>query len=166
MKKECILPHEGDEEEQARETIVKDMAVVWRKSVRKSFVKGALIMLCLCMGLAGSWLALTRMIMVQVPEDRIETAVEQVTEEYVEISLRANDGKKVSACYTQVTDDGKCVIILKRGMIAVENGSGENWESTLAISRTAWLESGENVSVSEIYYGTGKNSVLLWKQSR
>ncbi len=161
MRKECVLP---GKEEQAHETIVKDMAASWRKGLKRSFLKGALIMLCACAVAAGGWLALTRLIMVGVPAERMEIAVERVTERYVEISLRANDGKKVNSSSTQVTDDGKCYIILERGLLAAENGGGEDWKSTLTISRKGRLESGETVPVTEIYYGAGKDRVLIWKE--
>lgn len=159
MKQECVLP---GEEEQAHETIVRDMAVFWKKGLRRSFLKGALIMLCACAVLVGGWVALTRLVMVQVPADRVEIAVVSVTEETVEVSLKTNDGKKVSGSSYRVTADGKYYIILERGILAEENGGGENWEGTLTISREKKLESGEKVPVTEIYYGTGKDSVLIW----
>lgn len=49
-------------------------------------------------------------------------------------------------------------------ILAQENGSGENWEGALTISREKRLESGEEVSVAEIYYGIGKDSVLIWRE--
>lgn len=159
MKQECVLP---GEEEQAHETVVRDMAVSWKKGLRQSFLKGALIMLCACAVLVGGWVALTRLVMVQVPADRVEIAVVSVTEETVEVSLKTNDGKKVSGSSYRVTADGKYYIILVRGILAEENGGGENWEGTLTISREKKLESGEKVPVTEIYYGTGKDSVLIW----
>lgn len=159
MRQECVLP---GEEEQAHETVVRDMAVSWKKGLRRSFLKGALIMLCACAVLVGGWVALTRLVMVQVPADRVEIAVVSVTEETVEVSLKTNDGKKVSGSSYRVTADGKYYIILVRGILAEENGGGENWEGTLTISREKKLESGEKVPVTEIYYGTGKDSVLIW----
>ena len=159
MRQECVLP---GEEEQAHETVVRDMAVSWKKGLRRSFLKGALIMLCACVVLVGGWVALTRLVMVQVPADRVEIAVVNVTEETVEVSLKTNDGKKVSGSSYRVTADGKYYIILERGILAEENGGGENWEGTLTISREKKLESGEKVPVTEIYYGTGKDSVLIW----
>ena len=119
-------------------------------------------MLCTCAVFVGGWLALTRLVMVQVPADRVEIAVVSVTEETVEVSLKTNDGKKVSGSSYRVTADGKYYIILERGILAEENGGGENWEGTLTISREKKLESGEKVPVTEIYYGTGKDSVLIW----
>ena len=159
MRQECVLP---GEEEQAHETVVRDMAVSWKKGLRRSFLKGALIMLCACAVLVGGWVALTHLVMVQVPADRVEIAVVSVTEETVEVSLKTNDGKKVSGSSYRVTADGKYYIILERGILAEENGGGENWEGTLTISREKKLESGEKVPVTEIYYGTGKDSVLIW----
>ena len=159
MRQECVLP---GEEEQAHETVVRDMAVSWKKGLRRSFLKGALIMLCACAVLVGGWVALTRLVMVQVPADRVEIAVVSVTEETVEVSLKTNDGKKVSGSSYRVTADGRYYIILERGILAEENGGGENWEGTLTISREKKLESGEKVPVTEIYYGTGKDSVLIW----
>lgn len=165
MKEECAFPgaERQAEEERAHETIVKGMAVSWRKGLRRSFLKGALIMLCACAVLAGGWLALTRLVMVHVPAERVEIAVETVTEESVEIFLKTNDGKKVSRSSYRMTADGKYHIVLERGILAEENGSGENWEGVLTISREGKLESGEKVPVTEIYYGTGKDSVLIWK---
>ena len=159
MRQECVLP---GEEEQAHETVVRDMAVSWKKGLRRSFLKGALIMLCACAVLVGGWVALTHLVMAQVPADRVEIAVVSVTEETVEVSLKTNDGKKVSGSSYRVTADGKYYIILERGILAEENGGGENWEGTLTISREKKLESGEKVPVTEIYYGTGKDSVLIW----
>lgn len=162
MRQECTFP---GEEEQAHETIVRDMAASWKKGLRRSFLKGALIMLCACAVLAGGWLALTRLVMVHVPTDRVEIAVETVTEESVEISLKTNDGKRVSGSSYRMTSDGKYYIILERAILAEENGSGENWEGILTISREKRLESGEKVPVTEIYYGTGKDSVLIWREA-
>ena len=159
MRQECVLP---GEEEQAHETVVRDMAVSWKKGLRRSFLKGALIMLCACAVLVGGWVALTHLVMAQVPADRVEIAVVSVTEETVEVSLKTNDGKKVSGSSYRVTADGRYYIILERGILAEENGGGENWEGTLTISREKKLESGEKVPVTEIYYGTGKDSVLIW----
>jgi hypothetical protein len=63
---------------------------------------------------------------------------------------------------------GECLkdlhIILERGLLAAENGGGEDWKSTLTISRKGRLESGETVPVTEIYYGAGKDRVLIWKE--
>ena len=160
MKKECIL---SSKEEQEHEAVVKDMAAAWKKSIRKSFFYGVLIMLCICGVLTGSYLALTRLILVTIPADKIEITVERVTEQYVELSLKSKDGKKVLSSSSQITPDGKYYIMIKQGMIAVNNGGGENWESTFTISRIGTLDSGESVPITEIYYGTGKDSVLIWK---
>ena len=111
---------------------VRDMTVSWEKGLRRSFLKGALIMLWACAVLVGGWLALTRLVMVQIPADRVEIAVVNVTEETVEVSLKTNDGKKVSGSSCRVTADGRYYIILERGILAEENGGGENWEGQRA----------------------------------
>lgn len=160
MKKECVL---ADKEEQGHETVVKEMAATWRRSIKRSFVYGVLIMLCICGILTGSYLALTRLILVTIPADRMEITVENVTEQYVELSLKSKDGKKVFGSSSQITADGKYYIVMERGVIATENGIGENWEGTFTISRSGYLASGERVPVTEIYYGTGKDSVLIWE---
>lgn len=98
-----------------------------------------------------------------VPAEKVEVAVKTVTEQSVEISLRVTDEIKVLSQSYLLTEDGKYYIFIKRGVIATENGAGENWESTMAISRTGTLGSGEKVAVTEIYYGTEKNHILIWQ---
>lgn len=160
MKKECMLP---DAEEQKEEAVVKNLAAVWKKTIKRYFVSGMLIALCACALLGGGFWSLTRLIQVMVPTDRMEFSVERVTEQSVEISMRVLDVKKVLSQSHVITEEGKYYILVKRGVMATENGSGENWESTVSISRTGMLESGEKVPVTEIYYGTEDDCVLIWQ---
>lgn len=160
MKQECAF---SDEKEQVQEAIVKDMAAAWKKSIRKSFCYGVLIVLCICGILTGGYVALTRLIMVTIPADKLEIVVEEVTEQYVALSFRSIDGKKVLHMSSEATADGKCYITIKRGAIAVENGGGQDWRGVLAVSRIRRLSSEESVPITEIYYGTGKDSILIWR---
>lgn len=160
MKEECLLP---DGEERKKEAAVKELASVWKKTVKRYFMRGVLITLCACTLLGGGFWLLTRLWQIMVPVERMEFSVEAVTEQSVEISLQVLDGKKVLSQSQRITEDGKYYILMKRGVIATENGAGENWESTVSISRTGTLESGEKIPIREIYYGTEGNCILIWK---
>ncbi|MDE7298812.1 MAG: zf-HC2 domain-containing protein [Lachnospiraceae bacterium] len=160
IKKEYLLP---DAEEQEHEAVVKDLAAVWKKTVKGYFVRGMLIALCACALLGGGFWSLTRLFQVVVPAERLQISVEAATEQSVVISLRVTDGKRVLSQSHRITEDGKYYILIKRGVIATENGAGENWENTVSISRTGILESGEKVSITEIYYGTEDDNILVWQ---
>lgn len=160
LKQECSF---SNEKEYVQEEIVKDMADAWKKSIRKSFCYGVLIMLCICGVLTGGYVALTRLVMVTIPADKIEIMVEEVTEQYVSLALQLDDGKKVLRISSEATADGKCYVTMKRGVIAVENGGGQYWKSVLVVSRNKWISSEESVPITEIYYGTEQDGILIWK---
>lgn len=160
MKEDCLLP---DGEERKKEAAVKDLASVWKKTVKRYFMWGILIALCACALLGGGFWSMTRLWQVMVPADRMEFSVEAVTEQFVEISLRVLDDKKVLSQSQRITEDGRYYIIIKRGVIATKNGAGENWESRVSISRTGTLKSGEKIPIKEIYYGTEDDCILIWK---
>lgn len=160
MKKECILP---DGEEMKKEAAMKELASVWKKTMKRYFVRGVLITLCVCALLCGGFWSLTRLLQVMVPADRMEIRVGTVTEQSVEISLRVLDDKKVLSQSQLITEDGKYYIFIKQGIIATKNGAGENWESKVSISRTGTLESGEKIPIREIYYGTEDDCILIWR---
>lgn len=160
MKTECRI---SSEQEQNHEIIVKDMASVWRKSVIKSFLKGILITLCVCMVLAGTYWCLTRMVTIAIPSADVDVTIDNVTDDHVEIHLEVTDGKKVSFYESTFTEDGKCYIFLKRGVIAEKNGAGENWAANHTIPRVGVTEQGNQVQVTEIYYGTADENLLIWQ---
>lgn len=149
--------------EQKQEEMVKNMAAMWRRSVKKSFCRGVLITLCACLLLAGGYWTLTRLVLVPVPLDRTRATVENVSGEAVELSLKVTDGKKVLASSIEVTEDGKCFIILKRGLIPQSNGGGEDWTDEWNISKTRLTGSGDSIYIREIYCGTENSNFLIWK---
>lgn len=149
--------------EQKQEEMVKDMATRWHRTVIKSFCKGVFLTLCACLMLAGGYLALTRMILVPVPSDNVQAVVGNVSDTHVDVSLRVTDGKKVSTTLLEFTEDGKCFIVLKRGVIPQDNGNNEVWTEEWSISKIRLTESGERVSVKEIYCGTQADGVLIWQ---
>lgn len=160
MRKECLLP---DAQEQKQEAVVKKMAAVWKKTVKGYFIRGVLITLCACALLGGGFWFLTRVFQVMVSPEKMEISVETVTEQSVEVSLRTRDDRKVLSQSQWVTEEGRYYILIKRGVIATKNGSGESWESTVSISRTGTLESGEKIPITEIYYGTEDDCILIWQ---
>lgn len=160
MKTEYRLP---TAEEQSQEEMMKDMASVWRQSVRKSFCRGVLITICACLILTGGHWALTRLILVPVPLDRIEAAVENVSDDHVTIFLKTADGKKVLHMSSEVTEDGKYYILLERGILAEDNGGGEAWTAEWSVPRTAAADSGAGIPVQEIYCGTKDSNLLIWQ---
>lgn len=161
MKTEYKLARQAEEKQ---EEMVKDMASVWHKSVKKSFCRGVLLTVCACLLLAGGYLTLTKLILVPVPLDVTQASVGNVSGEDIEISLRVTDGKKVSSTSLEFTEDGKCFITLKRGVIPQGNGSDENWTGEWAISTTGFTEAGDRVAVREIYCGTEERNFLIWRE--
>lgn len=153
----------SSEEEQKQEEIVKDMASKWRHSVKKSFCTGVLITVCTCLILMGGYWALTRLILVPVPLATTEAAVQNVSDEHVTISLRVTDGNKVISASTKITEDGRCYILLQRGVIPIDNGGGEIWDNEWSVARMRSTDSGERVSVREIYCGTEDDCILIWR---
>lgn len=160
MQMQCRLP---SMEEQNHEAIVRDLAAAWNKTIKWNFLRGVLITLCICALLAGSYWSLTRFFLVSVPAEKLEISVDAVTDQSVTISVKTTDQKSISQSLSHVTEDGKCYLVMKRGVIARENGGGSTWESTETISRTGTLESGEKIPITEIYYGTEHEHVLIWR---
>lgn len=160
MRKEYLF---SDPAEQKQEQIVKNMASRWRQSVKKGFCRGVLLTLCVCLILAGGYLSLTRLILIPVPLDMTQAVVETVSEDHVELCLRVTDGKKVLFSSLKTTEDGKCFIMLKRGVIPQGNGSGEDWTDQWVISKTRYTESGERILIREIYCGTEDSNFLIWR---
>lgn len=153
----------SNEEEQKQEEMVKNMASTWQRSVKTSFRRGALIALCVCLLLAGGYYALTRMILISVPLSVTEAAVGNITDENVEVFLKVTDGKKVHAATMENTEDGKCFIALKRGVIPQGNGGGEAWVGEWSVPKTGVTDSGERISIREIYCGTEDGNFLIWQ---
>lgn len=160
MKTEYRL---SNAEEQNQEDMVKNMASLWNQSMKKSFCKGVLITICACLILIGGHWALTRLVLIPVPLDRVEAAVTNVSDEQVIISLNVTDGKKVLRISSEITEDGKYYIILKRGILAEDNGDGDIWTAELSISKTSAVDSKDNISVREIYCGTEGDNFLIWQ---
>lgn len=152
-----------DTAEPKQEEMVKNMASTWHKSLKKSFCRGVLITVCAVLILLGGYLSLTRLILIPVPPDRIRATVDNVSVETIELSLEVTDGKKVSAASLEFTEDGKCFITLKRGVIPQENGGSETWTGEWSISTTGFTDAGDRVTVREIYCGTEDSNFLIWR---
>lgn len=161
MKTECRI---SSEQEECHEEMVRDMAWAWRKSVKKSFLKGIFVSLFVCLILLSAYWSLTRMILIAVPDQNVKIAIENITDEHVELYLEATDGKKVLSSSSRLTEDGKYYITVERGVIEQKNGAGENWGGHLKLSRFGRTETGEIVQVKEIYYGTAGDNRLIWKE--
>lgn len=160
MKEGCLA---SQTQEQERERMAKSLASVWKESVKRSMLRGAALALCLCLLLAGAYWGLTRMVLVSVPADRVEASVVKETEAMVELIIEVTDGKRVSASSTKATEDGKYYIIAKQGLLAEINGAKENWIGYFGVPKEAVSDSGKRVGIREIYYGTERENVLLWK---
>lgn len=160
MKTEYRL---SNAEEQNHEAVVRNLAATWQNTVKKTFLRGTMLALCICALLFGAYWSLTRLLLVMVPTDKMQISVGTVTEQSVQIFLKTTDHKKVSYSSSHTTADGKCYLLVKRGVIATEDAGEENWECVETISRTGVMESGDKVPITEIYYGTEKDSVLIWK---
>lgn len=160
MKTECRLP---DQTEPSQEEMVKNMADKWRRSVKKSFCRGVLAALLACLVLAGGYVTLTRVILIPISPDVIESTVGNVTEDSVEIFLRVKDERNVLSTSLKITDDGTCYITLKRGVIPQANGSQEAWTMEWSIARTGFTDSGARVPIREIYCGTEDSNFLIWQ---
>lgn len=161
MRTEYRLP---DRAEPSEEEMVKGMASEWNRSVKRSFCKGVLVTVCTCLLLAGVYYSLTRLILIPVPLSAVESAVENVTGDNVEISLRVKDKKSVRSSSLNVTDDGKCFITLKRGVIPQSIGNQEAWDEEWSIARTRRTASGELIPIREIYFGTEESNFLIWQE--
>lgn len=154
----------GDIQEQKDETLIKDLSVGWKRSVKRNFIKGVLAALCACLLLAGILLGLWRLPLVQVPADCMQATVTSVTETMVNVHLEAIDGKSVRYMTTKVTDDGRLYIIVKRSIISTKQSPALNWDAEVGIPRTYVTEMGAQVVVQEIYYGDTDKSELVWAE--
>lgn len=160
MKQEYRL---AGKDEPEQEEMVKKMASTWHKSVKMSFCKGVLLTVCVCLFLAGGYLALSRLIQIPVPLDMAQAVVKSVSGDHVEIYFQVMDGKKVQSTFLEITEDGRCFITLKRGVISQRNGNHENWDAEWSVSRTGFTKSGKEVTVREIYCGTEGEHFLIWE---
>lgn len=160
MKTEYKYTNEAEEKQ---EEMVKNMASAWHRSLKKGFCRGVLITVCTCLLLLGGYLALTRLILIPVPLDMTQVTVETISDETVEIFLKVTDGKKVSSSSLKFTEDGKCFILLKRGVIPQNNGNAEPWTEEWSISKTGRTDEGGRVTIREIYCGTEDNNFLIWR---
>lgn len=155
--------HTDSMQEQQDERIVKNIAFVWKKSIIKSFLKGVLVTLCSCFILAGIYWALTRMVMVPFSSADIEAMVENITDDHIEIHVTIINGKKAVQGQTAFTEDGRCYITVKHGVIAMKNADGQRWESDFSIPRVGITEDGKRIQIKEIYCGMEGDGTLIWK---
>ena len=58
-------------------------------------------------------------------------------------------------------ENGKCFIILKRRVISQANGSDQVWIAEWKVPKTGLTDSGNRVTVQEIYCGTKNNNFLI-----
>lgn len=161
MKTECCV---ADAKERRDEEIVKNMASAWKTSVMHGFLKGIAVTLCVCLFLAGAYYVLVRVPSVAVSDENIEANVEGISDTHIEIRLTVTDGKKAPLCSAEYTADGKYYIIMKRGIIAIKNGSGENLREDFSIPREGTTKDGKKVRIREIYYGTENDGMLIWRE--
>ena len=161
MKTECRVP--GDKE-RAREAVVKGMASEWGRSVKKSFAQGALLAFLMCLLLAGARCALTRFVLVNVPGGQLAASVGRVTDERVELSVTAENGKRVSRTDVRITADGRCYLIVKQALLAEKNGEGERWTGDFSLARSGVTQAGDTVRITEIYCGDEAGGVLVWRE--
>lgn len=162
MRAECGIRCEA---EMRDEEVVKDIASEWTRSVMKGFFKGVLAAVCVVLILAGAYWGLTRVVMVAVASKDVEVVVEAVTEQHIKIKLTVSDGKTVFTVEEKVTEDGKCYIIPKRGVLATQNGNGEHWSADISMPRTKKAENGSQVRIREIYCGAEGDSRLIWEEA-
>lgn len=161
MKTECRVP--GDKE-RAREAVVKGMASEWGRSVKRSFARGALLAFLVCLLLAGAHYALTRLVLVNVPGEQLTAAVGRVSNTQIELSVTAENGKRVSKTDLKVTADGRCYLIVRQALFAEKNGEGECWTGDFSLARSVMTQAGDAVRITEIYCGDEAGGVLVWRE--
>lgn len=151
-------------QERRDEEIIKNMANAWRVSISKSFRKGAFLACTVCLLLLGGYLALKRWPAAMVPQEAVRVTVD-ATERSLTVHTAATDGKKVLSFSRSVTGDGRMFIVLKRGLLPVRNGNGENFSNSYTCPRIPFSDQGEKVRIKEIYYGTEKSHKLVWQEN-
>lgn len=159
MQAEC---RNNIEETQAEEKIIKRMAGVWKKSVFKSFAKGIFAASCVFLLVYVSYWGLTKWPFVDISPTSINAEI-SVSDSDFTVSLRTTDGYKFTSMDLEPTEDGKMFITLKRGIIPIKNGDGAAFGGIFSSAMVQTLESGDTVQMKEIYYGTQKQNILLWK---
>ena len=154
----------GDATEQENEAFIKDLSAGWKKSVKRNFIKGVVLTLFACLLLGGIVLGLWRLPLVQVSADSVEAEVVAVSDDTVDVKIEVTDGRAVRFMTTEITEDGRLFIILKRGVISPKKNLPVNWSAEMGLPRTYMAEGEKQVAVREIYYGESGDSILIWSE--
>lgn len=151
-------------QEQKDEEIIKDMAISYKKSLKKFFIKGAAVVLSLCLILAAGYFVLFRHPSVLIPTKNIAASIEKESENRIQINIEITDGKKCNLLNTELKNDGTFYITAKRSIIPVKAGGDENILYRLGIAKKGRTDNGETVQIKQIYYGDETDRILIWEE--
>ena len=158
---------EGDDNEAIKddeESIIKSMASSWKKSLKKSFLKGTLLTLLVFIVIGTLYWSGTRLAVSLVPVSAVTSEIVSESEDRIHIHVEVVDLKKVLESRNVLTEDGKLYITFYRGIIPVNNGFGENSSMDFIMALSGKTKAGETVEITQIYYGTENNYKLLWER--
>lgn len=153
-----------DSDKAEDESMIKNMASAWKRSLKKSFLKGMAFMVLVVAGLTGSYLGGTRIAVKMVPVEAVQADIISESEDDIHIYLETTDHKKVLKSKTVLTREGDLYIQFYRGLIPVNNGVGENLSINWKMALSGMSTEGKNVEIIRIYYGTEENRTLIWEK--
>lgn len=159
MGEDCRISGEAAQQE---ETVIKNMAAGWKKSVRKNFLKGAVLAVAMVLLLAGAFWGLSHWPLSAVPVDVVRAEAVYDGDKMINVYVEVTDGKNVRYSETRLDDDGNAYLILKRGVIALDYGGQQNWTAQFGISTHGMADSGAEVQMKALYLGDSEDKVLLW----
>lgn len=152
---------ENQKQEQDKEHLIVGMAGVWKKTVLKSFIKGAVAAVIVLFGLFAVWF-LTNWPLVQIPPEDVKASIEVDGSRFT-VSLDTSNPYKVPSPDMAVTEDGKLYFTLKHALVPVKRGEDADYGGIYACPMEMETKAGNMVRVKAVYYGDENDCVLLWE---
>ncbi len=149
---------------------LKAIGTVWKKSKKKSFIKGTVIAILACTILFGAYFGLTQWKCIPVSADRMEvTQVSRLSDGRIIYHLNIKDDKNLYFIKFTANPDGSYYMTPMRSLIegkrSMENGLFNDYFTVDIAEKNAYQQKyGDNIVISSCYIGPVGDGILIWEE--
>lgn len=149
---------------------LKTISCVWKKSKRKSFLKGSIIALVLCTILIGGYFGLTSWRFIPVSSDLLEISeVSQLSDGRIIYHLNVTDDKDLHFIKFTTNTDGSYYITPMRSLIEgkriTKSGLFNDYFMVDIAENNAYQQNhGDGIIITSCYLGSKNDAILIWKK--
>ncbi len=144
---------------------------LWAEGKRRAFWKGAGLVLLACGLLLGGYVGLTQWKCLPVPSERMEISEVSLAEDgKIFYHFRILDEKNLRVIAFDYKKDGRFYMTPLRSVIEYKRVTAEGLYNHSDVLDLAWVQENANergikAEITEVYFGTEEDSILLWEKT-